>query len=504
MPFIYMISIRSFTRFSLYYFVFLVCSSTCFSADQELLVNGDFETGPYNGHFQNGYPYGWQGWNGNGWHHSDHGYMQGSYGIAIGGNDTACYQAIGAAEGDCFLVSGEMIFHASEVLVNKNGYINIEFWDGPDSAANKLSSFEIGVITPAQTSAQWYSYRESAIAPVGTTEVRIVCSTAATSSSSTGKVFWDNISVINTGKINTPDYNGDLVVDLKDLNKLAEVWNQESSDCNLSDSNYIDLADLHELAANWLKEIPPYPGYQLVWADEFDSATLNMDNWSYDTGNGNNGWGNSEWQYYTSRSKNLRIINGQLVIQAYRESYGGQDYTSARIHTNGKQSFKYGRIEARIKPPAGGHGIWPAFWMLGANIGSVGWPACGEIDILEMMSDNTKCLGTLHYGSGDPLVHESNGGEDSSLEDYTQEYHIFAVEWDQNSISWYRDNVLFYRSSSWWSSTGDYPAPFDRPFYIILNFAVGSAWWDRSITDSEVEFPQHMLVDYVRVYSKIE
>lgn len=256
------------------------------------------------------------------------------------------------------------------------------------------------------------------------------------------------------------------------------------------------------IADTSLAPIPQYPGYGLIWSDEFNDPNLNMQNWTYETGTGNNGWGNSEWQYYTDRAANCRVENGTLVIEARKENYHGQNYTSARIKTQGKQRFQYGRVEARIKAPAGGEGIWAAFWMLGENISKVGWPACGEIDILEMMSDPNKVLGTLHYGSSKPYKHESNGGEDKTVGQMPDDFHIYAIEWDKNQIRWYRDDVNYYTSSTWWSPTGEYPAPFNQPFFIILNFAVGSSWWNKEKTEATVTFPQQMTVDYVRVYQK--
>ena len=138
--------------------------------------------------------------------------------------------------------------------------------------------------------------------------------------------------------------------------------------------------------------------WTLVWSDEFNGSSINTANWTFETGTGSGGWGNNELEYYTSRSQNARVENGNLVIQALKESYGGMSYTSARLKSQGLQSWTYGKVEARILLPSGQtQGIWPAFWMLGTDIGSVGWPECGEMDIMERINMNTTINGTMHW-----------------------------------------------------------------------------------------------------------
>jgi beta-glucanase (GH16 family) len=239
------------------------------------------------------------------------------------------------------------------------------------------------------------------------------------------------------------------------------------------------------------------PGWELVWQDEFTQANgtpPDPANWGYNTGTGDNGWGNAEWQYYTSRTNNARIENNQLVIEAHEESYGGQDYTSARLLTQNKWAWTYGRMEARIKVPYG-QGIWPAFWMLGADIGSVGWPNCGEIDIMEHIgADPQTVYGTIHgpgYSGGTAFGDSINIGED-----VTDNFHVFAVEWEANRIEWFMDGTLYHTATP-----GNVAGPwvFDHPFFFILNVAVGGQW--PGYPDETTVFPQQMLVDYVRVYS---
>ena len=194
----------------------------------------------------------------------------------------------------------------------------------------------------------------------------------------------------------------------------------------------------------------------LVWGDDFTNADMSSPDptkWGYDIGNGSGGWGNAQLEYDTSRTNNVRIQGGNLVIEADQESYNGFNYTSTRMNCKGKFSFTYGRVEARIKIPKG-QGIWPAFWMLGANIDSAGWPTCGEIDIMENIgkaSDQGTEHGTIHgpqtggndynYGSGVGSTYTLPGG--ALLSD---DFHIYAIEWTTNQIKWFLDTNQFFHS----------------------------------------------------------
>jgi len=233
---------------------------------------------------------------------------------------------------------------------------------------------------------------------------------------------------------------------------------------------------------------------QLVMQDEFDGATLNNAFWSYDIGTGSNGWGNNELEYYTDKPENIKVENGMLRITAVKESYMGSGYTSARILTKGKFEQKYGRIEARIKMPYG-KGLWPAFWMIGANSSTVSWPQCGEIDIMEYLGSNpTSIFGTVHgpgYSGGSAITKSYSLSNDR----FDNDFHIFGIEWGENYINFYVDNVL-YNQITPSKVTGEWV--FNQPFYIILNLAVGGNY--PGSPNSETVFPQTMLVDYVRVY----
>jgi beta-glucanase (GH16 family) len=233
---------------------------------------------------------------------------------------------------------------------------------------------------------------------------------------------------------------------------------------------------------------------RLLWSDEFNGPSITS-NWNFDLGNG--GFGNNELEDYTNRSQNARIENGHLVIEARKESFGGSQYTSARINTGGHQAFGVNTwIEARIQVPQG-QGIWPAFWNLGANIGQVGWPACGEIDIMEMQGQNPFTnFATMHWANTSGQ-HVSFGGSLSSSTSYAAGYHTYAVERTSTSITWFIDGVQYFQGNiaNGINNTG----AFQNQFFILLNVAVGGNFVGSP--DSSTVFPQDMLVDYVRVWS---
>ncbi len=232
------------------------------------------------------------------------------------------------------------------------------------------------------------------------------------------------------------------------------------------------------------------PNWNLVWSDEFNGNALNSANWSAEIGTGQNGWGNNELQYYTNRPENVRVADGNLVITARKESYGGMNYTSARIKTQNLKSFTYGKIEARIKLPSG-QGLWPAFWMLGSNINAVGWPKCGEIDIMERVNNNPHVNGTVHWDAGG---HADYGRVSGNL-DFSQ-YHVYSIEWDSKYIRWFVDGQE-YNAFYIENGTGN-TEEFQQPFFLLLNLAVGGNW--PGSPDPSTPFPAQMLVDYVRVY----
>jgi beta-glucanase (GH16 family) len=252
---------------------------------------------------------------------------------------------------------------------------------------------------------------------------------------------------------------------------------------------------------------PPPASYKLSWSDEFngaDGSSPDSAKWTYDTGG--NGWGNNELEYYTNRTQNAQIKGGNLVITAQKETYTGSDgvtrnYTSARLKTQNLFSQAYGRFEARIKIPAG-QGMWPAFWMLGKDIGAVGWPKCGEIDIMENIGKEPGIVhGSLHGPSTSGRT--SDASAPFSLpagQNFAADFHLYAVEWEPGTVRFYVDSNLYATfTQSQWPAGGTWA--FDHPFFIILNVAVGGDW--PGAPDNSTIFPQQMLVDYVRVYSKM-
>ena len=241
-----------------------------------------------------------------------------------------------------------------------------------------------------------------------------------------------------------------------------------------------------------------FGAWQLTWSDEFNGTNGSLPDstkWVMETGG--NGWGNNEQEYYTNRPENAHQQDGNLVITAINEPYNGRNYTSARLKTAGLFTQAYGRFEARIKIPSG-QGMWPAFWMLGQNIGTAGWPGCGELDIMENIGREPSIVhGSAHgpgYSGGNPLT----GQYTLPAGSFSDDFHVFALEWEPTALRFYVDNVLYETRTP-----ADLPAGttwvFDHPFFLLLNVAVGGYW--PGYPDNTTVFPQTMLVDYVRVYS---
>ena len=237
---------------------------------------------------------------------------------------------------------------------------------------------------------------------------------------------------------------------------------------------------------------PPPAGWTLAWADEFNGTALDTSKWNIEV-NGNGG-GNNELQYYTARQENVRVTGGELVLEARREAYGGKAFTSGRITTQNKASWQYGRMESRMKIPTG-KGTWPAFWMLGNSISTVGWPASGEIDIMEHVNSEAWVHGTIHW-SNQNNAYSNYGGHTGAL-DFSQ-YHVYAVEWDASMIRYYVDGTKYHEVSIAGGVNGT--SEFHAPYFLLFNLAVGGNW--PGAPDASTVFPNRMNVDYVRVYRK--
>ncbi len=273
------------------------------------------------------------------------------------------------------------------------------------------------------------------------------------------------------------------------------------------------------------------PEWKLVWRDEFDGKEIDRTRWDFDVGNGFynydanqwiSGWGNDELQYYTRDPANAFVKDGMLHIRALKESLHGCGYTSAKLKTrkrDGSPLFnqKYGRFEFRAKLPTG-KGVWPAIWMLPQEEKYGGWPCSGEIDVAEARGQEpTKVLGTLHFGSRWPK--NTHAGKEYVLPNAgtIADFHVYAVEWEPGAIRWFVDGRQYAAQSFWWSSgkldgtkganptkesdLNPWPAPFDQPFYLVMNLAVGGRFLGNP--DKTTVFPAEMLVDYVRVYEKV-
>jgi len=252
--------------------------------------------------------------------------------------------------------------------------------------------------------------------------------------------------------------------------------------CKKEDLNPVETKDTTDT-------IPAPAGWKLVWNDEFYGTSIDKTKWEHEV-NGDGG-GNNELQYYTDKEENSYVSNGLLVIQAKKENYLGKEYSSARMRTKYKCDWKYGRFEIKARLPYG-QGLWPAIWLLPTDWEYGGWPESGEIDIMELLGQQTdKVYGTIHYGTSQN--HQSSGGNYTlSTGTFSGLYHVFALEWDSTGFKWFVDDIQYY--------TVKHGQPFDKRFHMILNVAVGGNWPGNP--DESTSFPQKMYVDYVRVFEK--
>jgi beta-glucanase (GH16 family) len=238
---------------------------------------------------------------------------------------------------------------------------------------------------------------------------------------------------------------------------------------------------------------PAPSGWTLVFSDEFETpGALDPAKWGYEVGYIRN----DEKQYYTSRSENVRVEGGSLVIEARKEPYQGYAYTSASVNTRGRFEFLYGRVEVRAKLPTG-NGTWPAIWMLGTNIGQVGWPTCGEIDIMENVGfEPTRIYGTIHTAAYNHVAGTAKGSN-VTIANPLEDFHVYAMEWYADRIEIFVDGQRYFTFRN--EGTGSRTWPFDKPQYLLINLAIGGSWGGQKGIDDTL-FPHRYLIDYVRIY----
>ena len=277
------------------------------------------------------------------------------------------------------------------------------------------------------------------------------------------------------------------------MSVLLSVWT-----CGRSDDD-----DPGETNDNTGIEIPTggaespisYDGMTLVWKEDFDGTSLDPTSWSYETGTGTNGWGNFELQYYLP--ENITLQDGHLIITAKKESYQGSNYTSSRIVSMNKRTFQYGRVDIRAALPEG-QGMWPALWMLGNNFSSVGWPRCGEIDIMEMVGGQgreNEIHGTAHWDNEGEYANYGLSTDLPSGQAQNQ-FNIYSIEWTDSEIRWYVNGTQYNVINTTPSGLDE----FRENFFFILNLAVGGNW--PGAPDATTTFPQHFIVDYIRVFQE--
>jgi beta-glucanase (GH16 family) len=243
-----------------------------------------------------------------------------------------------------------------------------------------------------------------------------------------------------------------------------------------------------------------YAGFTKVWEEGFQGTNLNSEVWNYELGDGcpgNCNWGNNELQFY--QEKNAQLSDGYLIIEGKKETVGGKNYTSSRLTTQRKKSFKYGRIDIRAAVPEG-KGYWPALWMLGDNIPQVSWPACGEIDIMEASGDKiNRVVGTAHFGATVAQHRFRTGATFSTGEyDFNTSFNVFSIIWEENKIQWLVNNVPYHQLTP--SDLNGQPYPFNQSFFFIINLAIGGNF--PGSPDARTVFPRWFVVDYIKVFQK--
>lgn len=466
-------------------------------ASGELLTNTGFEDGD-TGQFGTVTIPGWTTTGTEGFIHDEPSNVIDAKAAKISNVGTVVRQDFSVTVGNEYIFKVNMLSSSSDPLTQALGILEVRWYNGTPGSTTKISQVQVGSLNPASDPADtWKTVAGRLVAPTGAIYARIALKLNAAPTS--GYCHFDNASVRQVDII--ADLNDDDVFNYGDFALLASDWQQPSSPYTLDGDSDVDIDDVLILADNWLIEDPGPVGYTLVWSDEFDGTSIDTANWNHEIGG--HGWGNNELQYYTDRTENSYVSGGNLVIVAREESYGGNSYTSARMTTQAKKYWTYGKMEARIKLPYG-QGMWPAFWMMPENFWISGWPECGEIDIMEAINTMDWAKSSLHYGRSDPCgIHDSWGTPNYNHPgggNFSHDFHVYSMEWEPSIFKFFVDGVQIGSRESWWSDEGPYPAPFNKPFFFILNIAVGGNW--PGSPDGSTVFPQQMLVDWVRVYQK--
>ena len=372
--------------------------------------------------------------------------------------------------------------------------LRVDWYANPgDPYSSRLDSDSV---TPAVPKDGNYYYYSGTVRNDSDANYAQIILAAYKASGQTPTFKFDDIVFAKANPPAKPDYNGDRTVNFIDFAQFAKGYRKNIAAYDMDGDGSFGISDLAMFTHEWTRTIPELPGYHFVWSDEFDGIEIDRTNWTHETGDS---MPNDELESYTDRPDNSIVQNGNLVIIARQEQYHSNSYTSARLRSYTKADFLYGRLSARIKLPVG-QGIWPAFWMMPTTSVYGGWPHSGEIDILETINQADRVYGTIHFTNAQGQHASSGGSYYAGGLCFANDYHVYAIEWDPNEFRWYVDDVKYFTANTWSSDTNPYPAPFNQPFYFILNIAVGGSW--PGPPNQTTVFPQQMLVDWVRVYQK--
>jgi beta-glucanase (GH16 family) len=458
--------------FHLTFFAFLNLTTVAFG---NILLNPGFEAGTS---FTNWSTYGPNNYIQAGTAHSGNNSYK-TYGNFSGATNFGCiYQDNVSAPGAIYSANGWLNSLASDKINGEDqAWMEVSF---RDSSYNTLALYRSAVITSNNISSfggysTWFNLQITNQCTITNASALIILPGTATNAATS------LVAPAGTAYV-----------------RFQIVFEQEPDDAN--GSMYFDDLTLNQTGGPQAQNTATQ--WNIVWDDEFNGKSINTNIWSFETGN-NGGWGNNELEYYTSNSLNAYVTNGLLHIAALQQSINGFSYSSARMKTQNNFSTSYGRIVWSAALPAG-TGMWPALWMLGTNFPSVGWPACGEIDVVEENGTFTnKIQSTIHSGNASDQDVGETAFYNLPSGNCATNFHTYMLQWQYGSISFSVDGNVFETQNTWTSYNSPYPAPFNSPFFLIMNLAVGGNYVSNpSIAqiNAGTVFPAQMLVDYVRVY----